>query len=412
MRIAYLTQPYPPMVSGASIVAEQLARAMAERGHQVLVIAASETGQPYTELSQNLTVLRLRSIRNPLRVNQRIMFMQRRAVLQALYKFKPEVIHVHEPLQMGLAGLRYAKGTNIPITMTSHQLPWFVASYLPNIPGLRAWTEKQVWKVARWLAAQYTIVISPTKTISNIIRQNTGIMPKTINYGIELKTFNAKRCKSETTSLRSKFNIPAHAAIILHTGRLDADKHADRVILASANAIKTVGAHLFVAGDGCEKPALIKLCKSLGIESQVHFPGFISNKRELAGVYRSSDVFVTASEIETQGIVILEAIACGLPVVAVRAACIPELVHDGINGCTVESGDISAMAKAIETIVQSPFIADSMKIKSLALAKKYDIQVSFTKHEELYLQIVKSTHEIVRATSVHGLRKSFMRPNK
>jgi 1,2-diacylglycerol 3-alpha-glucosyltransferase len=412
MRIAYLTQPYPPMVSGASIVAEQLAKAMAARGHQVFVIAASETGKPYTERTQNLTVLRLNSIRNPLRVNQRIMFMQRRAVLQALYRFKPEVIHVHEPLQMGLVGLRYAKGTNIPITMTSHQLPWFVAPYMPNIPGLRVWTEKQVWKVARWLAAQYTIVISPTKTISNIIRQNTGITPKTINYGIELKTFNAKHCKGETISVRTKFNIPADAPIILHAGRLDADKHADRVILASANAIKTLGAHLFLAGDGCEKSALLKLCRSLGIESQVHFPGFISNKQELAAVYRSSDLFVTASEIETQGIVILEALACGLPVVAVRAACIPEIVRDGINGRLVESGDICTMAKAIETILQSHIIAHSMKIHSLALAKKYDIQVSFTKHEELYLQIAKSNHKTVRGTSVQGFRKYLIRPNK
>lgn len=387
MRIAYLTQPYPPMVSGASIVAEQLAQAMADRGHEVLVIAASETGKPYTETIQNLTVLRLKSIRNPLRVNQRVMFMQRHAVLHALYNFKPDIIHVHEPVQMGLVGLKYVKHTNIPITMTSHQLPWFVASYLPDIPDLRAWTEKLVWKYVRWLAGKYSVIISPTKTISSIITLHTGINPKTINYGVELKTFNTHLCKS--LSVRTQFNIPANAPIILHTGRLDADKHADRVILASESSIRRLGAHLLIAGDGCEKPALIKLCKSLGIENNVHFAGFISNKEELAKIYKSANVFVIASEIETQGIVILEAAACGLPIVAVNATCVSEIVHHGCNGYLAEPGDTLCMSKAIEEILMDTDLANSMSKQSCRISEKYKPEVTFDEHEKLYRQMVR-----------------------
>ncbi|MFN8413246.1 MAG: glycosyltransferase [Anaerolineales bacterium] len=392
MRIAYLTQPYPPMVSGASIFAEQLATGIALRGHQVLVVAASETGRPYTERKQNLTIVRLKSIRNPLRVNQWLMFMQRRPVMQALHDFKPDLIHVHEPVQMGIVGLKYANQAGIPITMTSHQLPWFVSSYVPNILGLQILVEKTVWAYARWLSGKYATIISPTKTISKIIEENTGRMPKTIYYGIEIKNFNPSSPENEALTLRSKLQIPADAPIILHTGRLDKDKRVDQVILASADVLKSSNAHLLIAGDGCEKVHLIKLCKSLGIENQTHFPGFL-NKEELAGLYRISSVFVTASEIETQGIVLIEAAACGLPIVAVNATCIPEVVHHGVNGYLSDSGNHSQMASLIENILNNPTFAASMSKASVLIAEKYKIENTFEEHENLYQWMDKESRK-------------------
>ncbi|MBI3153497.1 MAG: glycosyltransferase [Chloroflexi bacterium] len=389
MRIAYLTQPYPPMVSGAAIVAEHLAREMAQCGHEVLVIAASDTGHQYVERRKNLTVLRMKSIRNPLRVNQRLMFFQRHAVLKALYDFQPDVIHVHEPVQMGLVGLKYVRHTRIPITMTTHQLPWFVASYLPNIPFLRGFVERLLWTYSRWLVKNYTAVISPTKTITSIIKTKIGIKAKTINYGIDLQTFKPNPVKNGSASLRAKFQIPDDAPIILHAGRLDTDKRMECVILAAASIIKTSGAILLIAGDGCEKTALIKLCRSLGIEANVRFTGFIANKEELAVIYRMSDVFVTASEIETQGIAILEAAASGLPIVAVKATCIPEIVQHGGNGYLTSPGDIQAMGKAISRILSDPTKAREMKIKSRIIAEKFKAEVTFSKHEKLYKQMIR-----------------------
>jgi len=101
MRIAYITQSYPPMVSGASFAVGHLAKGMAARGHRVLVITASERDKSYITLENNLTVLRLHSIHNPLRVGQRFLLYPRRAILRSLIKFRPDIIHTHEPLQMG-----------------------------------------------------------------------------------------------------------------------------------------------------------------------------------------------------------------------------------------------------------------------------------------------------------------------
>ncbi len=388
MRIAYLTQPYPPMVSGASAVAEHLAKEMANRGHEVLVIAASEKERAYTQTEGNLTVMRLRSINNPLRVGQKILLFPRNKVLKTLYDFQPDVIHAHEPVQMGALGLEYARRTCIPITMTAHQLPWFIASYLPDKFGIRKIAETFLWKYAGWLTKKFTSVISPTQTISRIIKNKTGAKPRTISYGVDLKIFRPHPGTEEKISTRVKFDLPLNVPVILHTGRLDTDKSVKNVILATASVLRESGAHLLVVGDGNQKQSLEELCRSLGIESRVRFTGFISNKKELAEIYRISDLFVTASEIETQGIAILEAAASGLPIVAVKATCIPEIVQHGNNGYLTNPGDLHAMSKSIRKILSESAKASEMKIKSRAIAEKFKSEITFAKHEKLYKQMI------------------------
>src|ERR1044071_2580955 len=191
MRIAYLTQSYPPMISGAAILVERLAKSMADRGHQVLVIAASEKPCPYHSCQGNLTVMRLRSTHNPLRVGQRFLFYPRFEVLQSLNQFCPDVIHTHEPLLMGGLGMEYARSLSVPILLTAHQLPWFVAKYLPNMLGIQSVVASALWAYARRISRQYTAVITPSQTISDIVERMTGIKPVTISNGIYLKTFQS-----------------------------------------------------------------------------------------------------------------------------------------------------------------------------------------------------------------------------
>ncbi|MFM8425039.1 MAG: glycosyltransferase [Chloroflexota bacterium] len=388
MRIAYLTQSYPPMISGASFAAGELAEEMSDRGHNVLVIAASEREYAYTHIEGDRTVVRLSSINNPLRVGQRVLLTPRRKVLKNLQDFQPDLIHVHEPFQLGLLGLQYAKQHHIPIILTTHQLPWFIASYMPNKFHIRDWVEKTLWLYASWLLKRFSAIIAPTKTVSKIICDKTSVNPKTIHYGIDLQTFHPRASLAERDETRAQYGLPANVPIILHTGRLDTDKLVQRVLLAAAETLSHSNAHLLIVGDGNQKWHLMELCRSLGIESRTHFTGFISDKKELARIYRMSNVFVTASEIETQGIVILEAAACGLPIVAVRATCIPEVVQDGENGFLCEPGDINGLSKSIERIIADNDLAQAMRIKSRLVAERFGSESTFIKHETLYQEIV------------------------
>jgi 1,2-diacylglycerol 3-alpha-glucosyltransferase len=389
MRIAYLTQSYPPMISGAALIVERLAKSMAERGHQVLVIAASDKNYPYASYQENLTIFRLKSIHNPLRVGQRFLFYPRFKILQSLDEFCPNIVHTHEPLLMSQLGLKYAYSTHIPILLTVHQTPWFAASYLPNIPGIRSISESILWAYARRMQRRFTSVITPSDTVSDLVTRMTGVQPATISNGISLETFHPYLSSDDNTVLRKRLHLPPQVPVILHVGRLDIDKNVGRVVQAAARAMQQTEAHLLIVGDGSQKYPLMKMCETLKIVDRVHFPGYLTLQQGLPEIYRLASLFVTASEIEVQSLVLLEAIASGLPIVAVNATFVPEIVHDGVNGFLVESGDINGLANAISTLLKNPQQGREMGKISRMIAEAHDIQISMDLHEQFYSDFVK-----------------------
>jgi glycosyltransferase involved in cell wall biosynthesis len=399
MRIAYLTQSYPPMISGAAHVVAVLAGAMAKCGHPVLVVAASDTGHAYRMQEGDLTLLRLQSLHNPMRMDQRFLVYPRGPVLHALREFEPEVLHVHEPLQLGLLGTEYARKTNVPAILTVHQLPSIVASYLPGF--LKGRTTTLLWIYARWFARKFMTILTPTQTISNLFTAMTGVQARTISSGIDLETFHPVSSHQEAISLRQKWNLPRDVPILLHVGRLDVEKRVDRVIRAAARTLNQTDAHLVIVGDGTQKPALLQLCNELNIAARVHFTGFVSAQEGLPEIYRGASLFITASEIETQGIVLLEAAASGLPVVAARATCIHEIVHEGINGYLTEPGDIAGMANTMAVLLKNPDQAKSFGIASRVLAEKHNVLYTLDAHERLYDDLVR--REYVKYSSISAI---------
>lgn len=389
MRIAYLTQSYPPMISGAALVVRQLAEAMAQRGHQVLVVAASDREHAYHIYRENLTILRLRSFNNPLRVGQRLISHTRHSTLHALNFFQPDIIHTHEPLQMGRIGLAYARRAHIPIALTIHQLPGFIASYLP--PFLQDAAKNVLWLYARRLSQKFTSLITPTKAISDLVRELTGLHAETISSGLDLQTFHPFPPGNDGIATRQKWNLPPGVPLLLHVGRLDIDKRVDRVIQAAARIMTDIHAHLLIVGDGTQKTALMHLCESLKIADRVHFTGYVSVIDGLPEIYRMADLFMMTSERETQGIVLLEAAASGLPIVAVRATCIPEIVHDGANGFLVEPGNINSFAEKVKSLLGNLQQAKTMGQLGTSLAQEHEIQRTLGLHEQLYSTLIKGT---------------------
>lgn len=387
MRIAYLAQAYPPMISGAALFAQWIAEAMAQRGYPVLVIAASDREHTYCTQNGNLTILRLHSLHNPMRIGQRFLINPRRLVMKALGDFHPEIIHTHDPLQLSLLGIEYAKRAGIPIILTVHQLPWFLASYLPTF--LRAGTEGVLWMYARWLAHnKFTSVITPSQSIAHLVKRMTGLSTEMIPFGLDLQRFHPLLSSDEESSTRRKWNMPLHVPILLHVGRLDTDKRVDRVIHAVARPVHETDAHVLIVGDGTRKPALIKLCKSLGISDRVHFLGYVSIQDGLPEIYRIANLFVTASEIEIQSLAMLAAAASGLPIVAVRATSNHEIVHHGINGYLAESGDLNGLSHAISLLLRDPQKANSMGRSSLILVANQTLNHTSEAHERFYRRLI------------------------
>jgi glycosyltransferase involved in cell wall biosynthesis len=285
------------------------------------------------------------------------------------------------------------------ITLTIHQVPSFVASYLPD--SLRSCTEAVLWVYARWLLRRFTSIITPTKTIAALLSTMTGLATNTIGYGVDLQKFRPLLPGDDETAVRQKWDLPLHVPLLLHVGRLDTDKSVERVIQAAALAMAQTEAHLLIVGDGTQRPALIKLCNSLGISDRVHFLGYVSMAEGLPELYRTANLFITASEIETQGIVLLEAAASGLPLVAVRATCVPEIVR-GVNGYLAESGDLCGLGNAINVLLRNPHKAVSMGKASRASAEERKIDFTVGVHEQLYRQMLMERGAQPVDTGWHG----------
>jgi len=389
MKIALLASSYPPMISGAALFVEKLAGEMTRCGHEVLVITASDRTYPYRVTGPYIKIERCRSYRNPMRVDQRMVVWPHHQLMSFLEEFAPDVIHIHEPFQFGLAGLIYGRRQQVPVVFSIHQLPWFFSAYLPGFLHLQQTVESVLWRYAYWVMRQCSLVTVPTQTIAEVVNAHTGILPAVISCGVNLDTFNPSSLEpGEENIVRSRMGVLNKVPIILHVGRLDQDKHVERVVRAAAQAMQQVPAHLVVVGDGTQKKKLIRLCRNLNIFERSHFPGFISNRGLLPAVYQASALFVTASEIETQGIVLLEAAACGLPIVAVRATCVHEIVHCDENGLLSAPGDINELAGNITWVLQHPAEARRMGTKSRKIVENHPLEATLNAYKALYEKVV------------------------
>jgi glycosyltransferase involved in cell wall biosynthesis len=230
-----------------------------------------------------------------------------------------------------------------------------------------------------------------------------------INYGIELDRFNNKPNNEMVNStLRGTYNIPPNVPILLHIGRLDVDKSVDIVVRAAAKAMSCNDAHLLIVGDGTEKNKLIQLCKDLNISERSHFPGYIVSRQSLAEVYRIATLFVTASEVETQGIVLVEAAACGLPIVAVNATCIPEIVKHGKNGYLTAPKDSDGMANYLSFLLTNPDKAVRMGRAGYSIGKKFSKQKMIHEHLDLYARLI--SHSKYYSVSSQGTWEKLRTP--
>jgi glycosyltransferase involved in cell wall biosynthesis len=269
--------------------------------------------------------------------------------------------------------------------LTIHQLPGFISRYLPDFSPLHRIVESGICKYCHWFLRQCHQTIVPSQYCADRVYSLVEILPSVISNGVDLDRFTREATyKGEREALHQKYQLDPDLPIILHVGRLDVDKRADILLRAASRAISKIDAQLFVVGDGTQRDSLIRLSQELGIGEHSHFPGFVDANGDLPGLYRLATIFATASEIETQGLVILEAIASWLPVVAVRATCIPEIVHDTDNGFLVPPGSIDQMADRMVQLINHPQLAQEMGCISREIATHHALNKSIQKYEELY----------------------------
>ena len=172
--------------------------------------------------------------------------------------------------------------------------------------------------------------------------------------------------------------------MVLYTGRLDPEKAMDVWLRAAGRVAAASDAQFIVGGQGADRPRLERMAKELGLGRRVHFIGYL-DAEAYTDLYRLADVYCITAPVELQSISTLEALASGLPVVAVQAGALPELVHDACNGYLVPPEDWRAAGDAVLRLLRDPATRVEMGERSRQLAHDHDVEHSVDRYERLLL---------------------------
>ena len=386
MKVLIATDTYYPDVNGAAYFTYRLATSLAKRGHHVFVMCPSRSFKNTVSNDKGVTVYGIRSISILVYRNFRIspLFISR-TIRGVVEEISPDIIHIQNHFLIGRRVVSAAKKLGIPVIGTNHFMPENLVHYLhlPEIAegGLR----KGAWRDCVRIFEQLDVVTTPTKTAAALLR-NAGfrkdVMP--ISCGIDLERFKPT---NDGLYLKQIFAVPNNKQVLLYVGRLDKEKKIDVILRALPDILRVTNVHLVVVGMGKEKQKLEELAEDLGIQKAVTFTGFVPDK-DLQNIYRIADLFVIAGIAELQSIVTMEAMASGLPVVAVNAMALPELVHDGENGYLFSDGDSQMLAEKVIAILSNQAMRAQMSQKSLEIIKDHDINKVIEKYESIYNEII------------------------
>lgn len=387
MRILMLSHGYPPTLSGVTLVVQKLSRALVRRGHQVLVITASDRGDPYSDEDEGVQLERLRSLNNPFWSNGRIPWASTSRLQKLIDDLRPDLIHSHENAILSFQLLRLPKPAGVPRIASCYFLPRFVTHYLGGLRPLEIGIEAFAWKWGVSILNRYDYVVFSTPTHRQAFIHHGVDVPSTaISNGLDTGRYYPADGQVEAEEIVNSYRLPPRPRI-LFVGRLMKDKKIDQLVEAMVPVCAQEEAHLLVVGRGDEHDNIVSLSHELGLEDNVHLLGYVPES-DLPGIYRSADLFAIASVAEVQSIPVLQAVATGLPIVAANAGALPELVRPEQNGLLVPPDDPHALGEAILKIVANPAYRSELGRESLSMARGHSNEEMFSTFAELYHVLV------------------------
>jgi glycosyltransferase involved in cell wall biosynthesis len=384
MRIMMFSHGYLPTLSGVTLVVQKIARAMVQRGHEVIVVTASEKHLPYQSEDQGVRLERVLGIPNPFWWEGPIPYIRPASIRKLVDDYKPDIIHIHENALLSILLLMVRWDKRPAFISSCYSLPSYITQYL-HLGGLEDWFEGILWKIAIRNLNKFERVVFCTHTHERDFLDH-GLCPPTtvISNGVNIQRYRPEKEPGEDIELR--YRLPPTPRI-LSVGRLMKDKKLDMLIQAMRYVCDEQEAHLLVVGRGSERPRLKTLIKRLNLEPYIHLLGYVP-ERDLPALYRASDLFAIPSLVEVQSLPALQAAITGLPIVAANSAALPELVRHGENGLLVYPLTGQSLGEAIQTILCHPDVAQKMGEVSLEIGRAHDEQRTFQAYEEFYRGLI------------------------
>lgn len=322
MRVALFTNNYLPFRGGVTTAVETLRRGLEELCHRVWVFAPASR----PPVSDPPWVFRYPSIPAPTYPGFALALPFSRRLYGMARALEPDIVHAQHPFLLGPAARRFARRHRRPLVFTYHTRYEKYAHYVPLPERLVA---ALAVRLSCRFAASTDLVVAPSERIAETLRTRGVTAPvAVVPTGVPLDLFRP----GDRGEAKRRLGLPADALLCLYVGRLDREKSVDRIIDAFGFIADAVpGARLSLVGQGSHEAAARRRAEVSSARDRIWFHGGMA-RETLPVFYRAADLFLFASETETQGLVLAEAHACGLPAVAVRASGVDEVVRDGETG--------------------------------------------------------------------------------
>ncbi|MCD6152947.1 MAG: glycosyltransferase [Syntrophobacterales bacterium] len=388
LNIVHFTNNYLPFIGGVPLSIQRLCRSLMTKGHNVKIIAPSYRNND-TDHEERIyrcpAIISYKKIENFPIVNP---FSP--ALRKIFCSWKPDIVHIHHPYWLGRTGLRLAKRAGVPVIYTYHTRFEKYAHYVP-IPGI-------VFKniLAHYIVKNFAMkcdgVIVPTYSAEEYLR-NLGVstMVETIPTGLDTTAFENVDLE-EANDLRRSF-VTNKGKLLVSVARLSPEKNLYFLLdaLKQVQSQARVKFHCLIIGDGMERKNLEKYAEKNGLTSIITFTGKVMPEK-MPLYYTAADLFVFTSTSETQGMVLLEAMAGGCPVVAVRSSGIADVIKNGITGFKTRE-NATEWAKTIAGLLEDDRHLAEMSTNAKRFASKFSEDKIADRVLDFYARILAKKNE-------------------
>ncbi|MEE1442832.1 MAG: glycosyltransferase family 4 protein [Blautia sp.] len=409
MKILITTDWYKPIVNGVVTSVLNLKKELEERGHEVRVLTLSRDYHSYEEDG----VYYIKSVNlEKIYPNVRAVLPHREAYIQELIQWNPDVVHSQCEFMTFSYAVKISRKCNCPLLHTYHTI---YEDYLHYLPGTffqytkgAALEKKMVAKFSKAVLKKTQQVIAPTKKVEELLKNYEVSEPiSVIPTGIDLKRFQEVLSKEERNRRREALGISQDSKVLVSIGRLAKEKNLEEILIYFQKLTKeelTFKLKLLIVGDGPDRERLEGIAKTLQLQEKVIFTGMVTPE-EVAQYYQLGDVFVCASNSETQGITYIEALASGIPALCRKDACLDSVITDGYNGFQYETYEFFKMH--LQYILEREERRVEMGVCARQTAKLYSTWNFCTMAERLYKEAIVSKERVQVGTTVENLRLSF-----
>ena len=383
MKIGFFTDTYLPNVDGVVTAILSYRRDLERRGDKVFVFAAGDSEAQKNNLDKR--VFFYRAVPFPPYPQYKVAIFPYNSSKEAR-RAGIEGVHSHAIASMGLAAIKTSRDLGKPLVGTFHTMISEAAKNYVRQKWLKIASDKLVWRAIRTFYAPFDLVTAPSETTRRMLEDNGVAGTIMVPNGVDTQRFHPGIDKK---IVRTMLGLKREEKLVMIPGRLSHEKNVDVILKAVPKVVKEdENVRFIVLGSGPAEGMCKALAKRMNLGKSVMFTGFVQSF-EVPYYYGAADLFVTASTFETQGLAMLENMACANPCVGADAMAIPEFLKDGQNGFLFRPFDSSECAeKIVKALEMKEGARKKMAKNARQTAEKYSIPACTDKLLDAYDEVL------------------------